>query len=133
VHILTGEQYDPQGACMGPLSGIDIVSGGGNGDTCPPECLVATLADASAVYVSTTCPPVSPDYTTENQDQVHGPSDPCSGAFAAYEAGVTCSTEGGPPEAGSDAMADAGADAPTSGDDGSADSAVDAPQDAAGE
>jgi hypothetical protein len=135
VHILTGQLYNAQGACLGQTSGVDVVSGGGNGDNCPAECLLANAGEAGVVaYVSTTCPPFSPDYTTENSDQAQDASDPCFGALAAYEAGAMCSVDGGAPEAGPEAGPDASADgASDGGADGASQVIGDAAQDALGE
>jgi hypothetical protein len=132
VHILTGQQYDPVNQCVQAPAGIDVVSGGATGDNCDPTCLVATAGDASFVYVTTTCPPYpqgSGAYTVEGQDATTGPSDPCTGAFAAYGAyladGATCpatvACDGG--DAGDDGSgcttAEAGDDGGgTAGDDG---------------
>jgi hypothetical protein len=133
VQILTGQLYNAQGACLGPVSGVDVVSGGGS-DGCPAECLLANAGEAGVVaYISTTCPPVSADYTTENQDQARDASDPCFGAFAAYEAGAMCSADGGAPEAGPEASADASADGASDGGvDGASQVTGDAAQDALG-
>jgi hypothetical protein len=104
VHILSAEQYNPQYACIGPLAGVDVVQGASTGDNCAPTCLTATvpLQDGGAqafVYVTTTCPPYPTDYTSESAAQASGPSDLCTGAFAAYTADAACPpacTDGGP-------------------------------------
>ncbi len=137
VHILSGQLFDPQGDCLGPVSGVDVIGGPSTGDNCTPECIVADVADASYVYVTTTCPPYSPDYVTEAPDQTHGASDPCVAAFAAFDAGTLCGLDGGS-EAGSEAGTDAGGDGGAeAGLDGGADGATgtgdagsDAPSDA---
>ena len=75
------------------------------------------------VYVSTTCPPYPADYTPESQDQATDPSDPCTGAFAAFGADAAC-----PPQCtdgGADVCIptgdDGGDDGGNSGDDGGGD------------
>ncbi len=117
VHILTGQLYDATKACVGESSGVDVVQGGSTGDNCNPACLTINSGDANAVYVTTVCPPFPGDYAVENPDEAGSPSDPCTGAFAAYgvyeDSGATC-----PPPA--DDAGDAGNDddGATAGDDG---------------
>jgi hypothetical protein len=138
VHILTGQQYDPVNECVQAPAGIDVVSGGATGDNCDPTCLVATAGDSSFVYVTTTCPPYPGDYTAEGQDATTGPSDPCTGALAAYGGyladGATCAPavacgDGGDAagddgsgcttaEAGDDGAGSAGDGGGSAGDDG---------------
>jgi hypothetical protein len=100
VHILSAQQYLPQFACLQPTSGVDVVSGGATGDNCDPTCLTATATSTDPqsgqtyktyyYYITTTCPPYPSDYTTESQSQATDPSDPCTGAFAAYAGPVDC-------------------------------------------
>jgi hypothetical protein len=126
VHILSGQLYQPQAACLDPSTGIDVVKGGSTGDNCAPQCLSVTAADATSTYVTTVCPPYPADYTVEAEDATAGPGDPCTGAFVAYESGdAACSGalgEGGPDDA-SDGASDAGPDAS---DGGAGDAAGDA-------
>lgn len=136
VHILSGQLFDTQNHCLGPVSAVDVVNGSDTGDNCAPECLVTGAADAESVYVTTTCPPYAADYAAETPDTAHDAADPCVGAFAAYDAGTLCSAlDGGdaaPPDAGGDgAPGEAGGDASPAdaGDGGSADGAADAPAD----
>jgi hypothetical protein len=126
VHILTGQLYDPAAACIGPSEGVDVVAGPSTGDNCGPTCLTiastATSGTTTAVYVTTVCPPFPGDYTVEALDATDGDGDPCTGAFAAYEAngldGDICGPDaaegegGAPGDAGTDAAGDAGGDAP---------------------
>jgi hypothetical protein len=97
LHILSGQLYDPINACVQPSAGIDVVPGEATGDACDPVCLTATSGTSSFVYVTTMCPPYPVDYTTESQAAATDPSDPCTGAFAAYNAGTICApaTAGG--------------------------------------
>jgi hypothetical protein len=90
VHILTGQLYDPMLGCVGPSNSIDVVSGPSAGDGCDPQCLL--VGDASAVYVTTVCPPYPGDYHSEAEDAAADAADPCVGAFAAYAAydGADC-------------------------------------------
>lgn len=107
VHILTGQLYDAAKACVGESSGVDVAQGGSTGDNCNPACLTINSGDANAIYVTTVCPPYPGDYAVEYADEAGSPSDPCTGAFAAYavyeDSGVTC-----PPAA--DDAGDAGND-----------------------
>ena len=57
VHILSGQLYQPQADCLEPSSGIDVVNGGSTGDNCDPQCLSIGEGDATAIYVTTMCPP----------------------------------------------------------------------------
>ena len=127
VHILTGQLYDPAGACVGQSDGVDVVQGPSTGDSCNPSCLTVTSGSTTSVYVTTVCPPFPQDYTVEAEDAAAEAGDPCPGAFAALaiydDSGVICAPtvdeagdEGG--EAGDDgggtggdAAADAGTDA----------------------
>ncbi len=132
VHILSGQLYEPQSACLEPSTGIDVFNGGSTGDNCSPQCLSVTSGDATSTYVTTMCPPFPGDYTVEAEDATAGASDPCTGAFAAYESGdASCPPtlgEGGAAEGG----AEAGDDGASTGDDGA--SATDAgTQDAPGD
>jgi hypothetical protein len=108
VHILSAQAYSPQYACLGPTAGVDVVQGSATGDNCDPTCLTVTASSTDPttnvttsttyVYITTTCPPYPSDYTQESQAQATDPSDPCTGAFAAYAAGATCPptcTDGG--------------------------------------
>jgi hypothetical protein len=118
VHILSGQLYEPQAACLDPSTGIDVVNGGSTGDNCAPQCLSVTSGDATSTYVTTMCPPYPGDYTVEAEDATTGAGDPCTGAFAAYDsADAECPPtlgEGGESDGGVEA-GDAGTDA---GDDG---------------
>ena len=149
VHQLYGQEYDPTYKCMLPSTSIDVVNGPDPGENCSPTCITATLDGQDYVYITTTCPPYEP-YPSELKTQTHGPSDPCTAAFTAYDENVQCGPDGGPPEGGVDAGtdADAGVDAtvdgpsdatveatPESGPETSTDaqSGADAPMDGAGE
>ena len=125
VHILSGQLYEPQAACLDPSTGIDVVNGGSTGDNCAPQCLSVTSGDATSTYVTTVCPPYPGDYTVEAEDATTGAGDPCTGAFAAYDsADAECPPtlgEGGPEDAG-DAATDAGTgDAPSDAGDAAGD------------
>ncbi|MGH7294180.1 MAG: hypothetical protein ACRELB_04575 [Polyangiaceae bacterium] len=117
VHILSGQLYDPQNACLESSTGIDVVQGGSTGDNCSPQCISVAVGDATSTYVTTTCPPFPGDYTVEGEDATTGSNDPCTSALAAYESGdAACpatETEGGPDDGSTD-----------SGDDGAADDAA---------
>jgi hypothetical protein len=134
VHILSGELYDPALACLGPTAGVDVVQGGATGDNCAPTCLVATSGDSSFVYVTTTCPPYPGDYTSESSSQATDPSDPCTGAFAAYVAEAGCPPVGtcgdGGVEAAADGACPAGNDGGGDGASGEASSGADGGGDA---
>lgn len=91
VHILSARAYNAPYACLEPTAGVDVVQGGATGDNCAPTCLTASASPTlTYVYITTTCPPYPGDYTAESQAQATDPSDPCTGAFAAYTAGATC-------------------------------------------
>jgi hypothetical protein len=128
-HLLEGQQYYADGACLSPSEVIDDLNGSDPGDNCAPECLVVppTGGNPQAVYITTTCPPY-PNYTAELQDAAKDSADPCVGAFAAffedggdicssYDAAVEASSDAGDGglEAAVEAGADAGVDAPTGG------------------
>ena len=126
VHILSGQLYEPQNACLEPSTGIDVVNGGSTGDSCDPVCLSVTSGGTTSTYITTMCPPYPGDYgDAEAQDATNGASDPCTGAFAAYdsEGGLCPPTldEGGALEASTDAGDGAapGDDGSPAGDDGS--------------
>jgi hypothetical protein len=117
VHLLYGEQYDPQYMCMLPSSSIDVLNGPDPGESCPPVCITATLDGETYVYISTTCPPYDP-YPAESQNGAISASDPCVAAFKAYcgpsndcsgAASIECGPDGGPPEGGLEAGTDADA------------------------
>ena len=127
VHLLYGQEYDTQYMCMQPETSIDVVNGSDPGQNCPAECITATLDGQDYVYITTTCPPYAP-YPAESLAQVHGPSDPCKAAFAAYDGKVECGPDGGPPEGGLDAGPDA-----DGGFDATVDGGSDAPAEAAPE
>ncbi len=133
-HLLEGQEYDPQAACLGPAEVIDDLPGSDPGDNCSPTCIIATGEDQTAVFITTTCPPF-PGYASETPDAASGQSDPCKGAFAVYanvDAGQCTGLEGGT-DAASDAMADAMADATTdaeTGADAGSDAGADATRDA---
>jgi hypothetical protein len=131
VHLLYGEEYDTQYMCMLPSTSIDVVNGPDPGDSCDPVCITATLDGQNYAYITTTCPPYAP-YPSETKAQTHGPSDPCTAAFAAYAANVECGPDGGPPEGGLDAATDAeaGFDATV---DGPSDATVEAAPDTGAE
>ncbi len=116
VHLLYGQQYDPQYGCMLPTQSIDVVAGPDPGQSCPAVCITATLDGDSYVYITTTCPPYGP-YPGEKSPGTHSPTDPCTPAFAAYAANIECAPDGGPPDGGRDAGpdADAGFDATVDG------------------
>jgi hypothetical protein len=120
VHLLYGQQYDTQYACMLPDQSIDIINGPDPGQSCSPVCITATVEGGTYAYISTTCPPYDP-YPSETKTQTHGPSDRCTAAFKAYDDNIECGPDGGPPEGGVDAGADADAgfdatlDAPSDG------------------
>jgi hypothetical protein len=116
VHLLYGQEYDQQYKCMLPTTSIDVLNGPDPGQNCAPECITATLDGQDYVYITTSCPPYDP-YPAEKQTGYHGPTDPCTPAFAAYAANIECSPDGGPPEGGADAGtdADAGFDATVDG------------------
>jgi hypothetical protein len=122
VHILSGQLYEPQNACLEASTGIDVVQGGSTGENCSPQCINVTAGDATSVYVTTTCPPFPGDYSVEAEDATTGPGDPCTGAFAAYDsADAECPAnegEGGLADAGADSGADGAADAAASASDG---------------
>jgi hypothetical protein len=107
-HILSGRFYVEGRGCLGTPSSVDVVSGGDPG-TCAPACIVQQNAEGGpAVYITTTCPPYSPDYdtTATNLD--------CTPALAAFARDDTCESDGAStdpivPEAGTDAS-DAAAD-----------------------
>jgi hypothetical protein len=120
VHLLYGQEYDTQNMCLLPTTSIDVVDGPDPGESCPAECITATLDGQNSVYITTTCPPYAP-YPSETQPQPHGPSDPCTAAFNAYKAQVECGPDGGAPEGGLDAATDA---------DAGIDATVDGPSDA---
>jgi hypothetical protein len=129
VHLLYGQQYEPQNKCMLPEQSIDVLSGPDPGESCAPVCIKATVLDAQDyVYITTTCPPYDP-YPSEKQTGYHSPSDPCTPAFAAYAANIECGPDGGPPEGGLDAGSDAEAGTDATVDAGS-DAAADGPSDA---
>ena len=125
VHLLYGQQYESQYGCMMPEQSIDVVNGPDPGQTCTPTCITAELDGQTLAYITTTCPPYDP-YPSETKPQTHGPSDPCTAAFAAYTANIECGPDGGPPEGGLDAGADAEA-----GVDATVDAPADAPAEAA--
>jgi hypothetical protein len=127
VHLLYGQQYDTQYACMLPEQSVDVINGPDPGQSCSPVCITATVEGGTFVYVSTTCPPYDP-YPSESQAQTHGPSDPCTAAFKAYDGNIECGPDGGPPEGGVDAGSDGGA-----GSDATLDAPSDAPPDTAPE
>lgn len=115
VHILSGQLYQPQADCLEPSSGIDVVNGGSTGDNCDPQCLSIGEGDATAIYVTTMCPPYPLDYAVEAVDATAGPGDPCTGAFAAFDSSDSSCPEnlgdGGDAEASAEASADGGAEA----------------------
>jgi hypothetical protein len=133
VHILSGQEYNPALACVGATAGVDVVQGASTGDNCDPTCLTATQGTSTYTYVTTTCPPYPGDYTVEAQDAATSPSDPCTGAFAAYAAYNAGATDAACPppgscadggEAGADGACptgDAGAGEASSAGDGGAD------------
>jgi len=122
-HIFSGRQYEPSKGCLDEVSVIDVVAGPEPEQPCPPRCIVSLADDAgaSAVYVSTMCPPY-PVYPYDSDAS----GDPrCAVALALYGSNTTCETDGAvwvqapPPDAGSDSAAapDGGAsDAPAGGD-----------------
>jgi len=124
VHLLYGQEYEALNECMLPEQSIDVINGPDPGQNCTPVCIKATLDAQDFAYITTTCPPYDP-YPAEPQHQTHGPSDPCTAAFAAYTANIECGPDGGPPEGGLDAApgADAGTDATV---DGPSDATVEA-------
>ena len=108
-HILQGRLYVDGRDCLGTPSSVDVVSGGDPG-TCAARCLVPknVLDGGHAVYVTTTCPPYSPDYDTSGTDP------DCPKALAAFTRDDTCIADGGsthPPDAAAPG-ADAGDAAP---------------------
>jgi hypothetical protein len=118
VHILSGQLYLPQNACIEPVAGVDVIEGPATGDNCGPLCLTINEGDATSIYVTTQCPPYPGDYTVEGVDATTGDADLCVGAFAAYnDDAAVC-----PPDLGEGGV-DAGTDAPS-------DAATDAPGDA---
>jgi hypothetical protein len=113
VHILSGSLYNEQLGCVSAPAGVDVVQGASNGDTCSPQCLVASGEDQTYVYVTTDCPPYPGDYIAEALDAAADDSDPCFGALAAYndyqsDGGVCPATA---PDAGGEASAEAGTEA----------------------
>ncbi len=123
VHLLYGQEYDAQYRCMLPEQSIDVVNGPDPGQSCAATCIVATLDGQNYAYITTTCPPYAP-YPSEQKTATHGPTDPCTAAFKAYDSNVECGPDGGPPEAGLDAGPAA---------DGGIDATLDAPSDAPAE
>ena len=106
-HLLEGQQFVPGSGCIDPAVVIDDVAGGDPG-TCAPECIVASAEGGPLVFVTTTCPPYPPYFTSEKQGGSHPASDPCPAAFAAYADGSLCTGEAGAPvEAGPEAASDA--------------------------
>lgn len=127
VHLLYGQEYDAQFMCMLPEQSIDVINGPDPGQSCASTCIVATLDAQNYAYITTTCPPYDP-YPSETKTQTHGPSDPCTAAFKAYDGQVECGPDGGPPEGGLDAGTDADA-----GFDATLDTGSDAPAEAGSE
>jgi len=129
VHILSGQLYDPAGACVGPSDGVDVVQGPATGDNCNPSCLTIGSGGTTLIYVTTVCPPFPGDYSVEAEDAATEAGDPCTGAFAALAAyddsGVTCPvTEG---DGGEEAGEEAGDDGGGTGGDAGTDAAGDSP------
>jgi hypothetical protein len=88
-HILQGSFYVAGRDCLGTPSSVDVVSGGDPG-TCAPACVVQINAEGGpAVYVTTTCPPYSPDWDTT------GKNADCAPALAAFARSDTCESDGG--------------------------------------
>ena len=139
VHILSGQLYEPQNACLEPSTGIDVVNGGSTGDNCNPVCLSVTSGGTTSTYITTMCPPYPGDYgDAEAQDATNGATDPCTGAFAAYDSeGGLCPPnldEGGAPEGGAEAGDGAApGDGASVGDDGSSSAGDGASTDAQGD
>jgi hypothetical protein len=127
VHLLYGQEYDSQYGCMLPEQSIDVINGPDPGESCAATCISAQFDGATFAYITTTCPPYDP-YPAELKTQTHGPSDPCTAAFNAYDGKIECAPDGGPPEGGVDAGSDANA-----GFDATVDGGSDAPADAAPE
>ena len=127
VHLLYGQQYDTQFGCMLPQQSIDVINGPDPGQSCTPVCITATVEGGTYVYISTTCPPYDP-YPSEQKTGTHGSTDPCTAAFAAYDANIECGPDGGPPDGGLDAGSDA-----KSGFDATMDAPSDSPAEAAPE
>jgi hypothetical protein len=107
VHVYSAQAYDPQGHCVEPSStALDVISGAATGNDCPATCIVGS----GQVFVSVVCPPYPPGYGVETADSGIDPSDPCSGALAAYAAGITCGAATGDAGAADGGDADAPAE-----------------------
>ncbi len=88
-HILVGRFYVTARDCLGTPSSVDVVSGSDPG-TCPATCVVQRSAEAGpAVYVTTTCPPYSPDWDAT------GKTPDCARALGAFGRDDTCESDGG--------------------------------------
>jgi hypothetical protein len=106
-YIFSGEQYDPLLQCLEPVASIDVVAGSPPG-SCGPVCILTVPQDGGQIaYVSTMCGPY-PVYPFE----ADAGSDPlCVAAMAAFTRNALCEDGGVVVLNGSDAAADAGADA----------------------
>ena len=93
AYVYTGRVYDPQGDCLGPETGFDLLTGSDPGSSCGAKCIAAKSDDGGLrIIISTMCGPAP-----YNAD-ISGSSPLCVPALAAQSSGAYCSSS----DAGSD-------------------------------
>jgi hypothetical protein len=101
-HVLAGQEYLEARDCMGPKTAIDVASGPDPG-TCAPTCILQPNDAGTLAFITTTCPPYSPEFDTTGKDPR------CQKALAALGRDDECDSDGGsthPLDAGLDAAKD---------------------------
>jgi hypothetical protein len=111
THVYVARLYVEARDCLGTGSSVDVISGDEPGD-CAPICLLQKRAEGGkAIYAATMCAP----YPAGVEFDTAGTDPACPKALEALSRGDTCLSDGGTthpaPEAGTDARADATADA----------------------